>query len=102
MLLIRGKLDSLAQAHMRPVLFHDAGNFVTDDGGVRHEVGEVAASDLIVQRINGGGMDAYPDLPTSDDWYGNVGQRESVEVTELTEYDSLHGVGHDLPFLKLK
>src|SRR5690606_5076452 len=89
-------------AHIRPLLLHDAGNVVTDDGGKRHVVGVVTTSDLIVQGIDGCSVNAHPNLPRSDSRYGNIAHLESVIATELTEDDRLHSAGHGLTFSQIQ
>ncbi|UZK65412.1 hypothetical protein OKW87_12965 [Sphingomonas sp. M1-B02] len=88
--------------HVLPLLVHDAGNVVTDDGGQRHVVDVVATSDLIVEGIDGGGVNAHPDLPRADSRYGNIAQLKSVEATELAEDDRFHGANHALTFSQVR
>jgi hypothetical protein len=87
-------------ADVRPLLLDHAGNVVTDDGGERHVVDVVATPDLVVQGIDGRGVDAHPDLSRSDSRHGNVPQLERIIPTEICEDDCLHGVSHDLAFLR--
>ncbi|MNR38222.1 hypothetical protein D3C85_1563050 [compost metagenome] len=52
--------------HVGPDLLDHAGDVVPDDCRERHVVGVVAATDLIVERIDGGRVDAHAHLAGPD------------------------------------
>ena len=74
---------------------------MADDGRERHIIDIVAAADLIVQRVDGAGVDAHPNLPRPDHGDGNVAQFKGIVTPELFEDHRLHGISHDLTFPKL-
>ena len=62
--------------------FDNAGNIMPGNGRQGHIIGIVAAPDLIVQRIDGGGMYAHQNLSRVGDWLGNVGKFERFRAAE--------------------
>ena len=62
--------------------------------GQRHMIRVVPATDLEVERIDGGRMDAHPYLAGSDLPARNLAQLESIGPSETGEHDGLHQISH--------
>lgn len=91
-------VDLVANAelgHLRTDFLDHAGDVVSDDRGERDVVCVVSATDLKVERVDGGRVDAHPHLAGLDIRYGDGAQFESVGTAETGEDDGLHGVSND-------
>ncbi len=99
---LRRVIDLIARgefADLRSDLFNDAGNVVTGDGGQRDVVFVVAAADLVVERVQGCGVNPHSYLPRSDRRHRHVSQLERVRPPEAGEHGGFHGLGHGVLFL---
>ena len=81
--------------HVGSDLLDHAGDVVPDDGRQRHVVRVVAATDLVVERVDGGRMDAHPHLAGSDGRYRDVAQLERIGPSETGEHNGFHGISHN-------
>ena len=85
-------IDSTERGY-RLALDH-AGDVMPDDRRERHQICVVSATDLIVERVDGGRMNAHPYLAGSDLRYRDVAQLECVGPSETGEHDGLHRISH--------
>lgn len=77
--------------HGRADGFDHAGDVVAGDGGQGHQIGVVATADLVVERVDGGGVDADQDLARLRHGLGHVAQFKGGWAAEGGEYDGFHG-----------
>src|SRR5690606_15889626 len=90
---LRGVPDFVSWSEARHAggdFFDHARYVVSGDGRQWHQVGIVATSDLVVQRIDGGGMDADQDLAGAGHGLGDVAQLERVRAAIGFQYDCFH------------
>jgi hypothetical protein len=80
--------------HMGSDFLDHPGDVVADDRRERHEICVVSATDLKVERVDGGGMDAHSHLAGVDGRYGDVAQLEGIGPSETVEHNGFHRVGH--------
>ena len=83
-------------AHVGADLLDDAGDVVPGDRRERHQIRVVSATDLIVEWVDRGRMDAHPYLARLDPRYGHVAQLEGVRSAETFEHKSFHRFGHSV------
>ncbi len=74
--------------HSRPYRFDDAGHVMPGDGRKRYQVGVVAATDLVVQRIDRGRMDPHQYLSRLRHRFGHFAQLEGFRTAKRLEYYS--------------
>ncbi len=75
-------------------LLDHAGDVVPDDRRKRHLIRVVSATDLVVQRVDGGRVDTHPNLTGFDLRHGDIAQLESIDPTETGKHNSLHQISH--------
>lgn len=66
--------------------FDDAGHIVAGDGGQGHQVRVVASADLVIQRVDGGGLHADQNLSRLGHGLGQVTQFEGVRAAKGGKY----------------
>lgn len=90
---LRGVPDLVSRCdggHSRPYRFDDAGHVMPGDGRKRYQVGVVAATDLVVQRIDRGRMDPHQYLSRLRHRFGHFAQLEGFRTAKRLEYQRFH------------
>ena len=82
---LRGVPDLVARyegRHPRPNGFDNARNVVAGTGGEGHQIGIVATANLIIQRIDGGGVHPHQHFARLWHWLGYVAQLERLRAAK--------------------